>query len=164
MKLTGKCDVEAPIGFAYASITDFPAWERSAVRRGAAVDHVAGLPVDGVGAGWRIKFPYRNKQRKATITVSELSANERAVFSLDSPSLEGESVMDVLALSPKRTRIRVQITVKPRTIAARLFLNALRLGRKRILRGLDMRMGQLGAEVETQFAQSEAQKATLAKA
>lgn len=154
MKLTGKCDVEAPIGFAYASITDFAAWERSAVRRGAEVDRPPGLPMDGVGAGWRIRFVYRNKPRKAAIKVAAMIPGDRAAFSLDSPSLEGVSVLDVLALSPKRTRIRVQIEIKPKTIAARLFLNALRLGRKRIQRGLDIRMGQLGAEVETQFARS----------
>ena len=158
MKLTGKCDVEAPIGFVYASILDFAAWERSAVRRGAEVERPASLPCEGVGAGWRIRFVYRGTQRKALIKVAELVQNDRAAFSLDSPSVEGMSVMEVLSLSTGRTRIRVQITVKPKTIKARLFLNALRLGRSRILRGLDIRLGQFGAEVETQFARSEAVK------
>ena len=158
MKLTGKCDVEAPVGFAFASIIDFAAWERSAVRRGAEVDRPASLPREGVGAGWRVRFPFRGKVRKATIKVADLSPNDRIVFSLDSVSLEGVSVMEVLALSPKRTRIRVQITVKPKTLAARLFLNALRLGRSRLTRNLDMRLGQLGAEIETQNARSAAVK------
>ena len=38
MKLTAKTDLEAPIRFVYATLADFPAWEREAVRHGVEIE------------------------------------------------------------------------------------------------------------------------------
>jgi hypothetical protein len=151
MKLTAKCDVEVPLAFVYQCVTDFAAWERAAIRRGTDVERPVGLPLTGIGAAWRIRFPYRGRVRKALITIDDLAPNQTAAFSLDSPSMFGDSVIEVQALSARRTRIRVALTAKPKTLAARLFLNTLRLAKGRVTKQFDLRVAQLGADIEAHF-------------
>lgn len=151
MKLTAKCDVEVPLAFAYQCVTDFPTWERAAIRRGVEVERPAGLPSAGIGAAWLIRFPYRGRTRKALITVDDLGTNQMVAFALDSPSLSGDSLIEVQALSARRTRIRVALTTKPKTLAARLFINTLRLAKGRVTKQFELRVAQLGKDIEARF-------------
>lgn len=161
MKLTAKCDIEAPAGFAFLCLTDFATWERDAVRRGAEVERPAELPLAGVGAGWRVRFPFRGKVRKVLIRLVALTQDSSASFSLESPSLEGDSVIEVIALSPRRTRVKISVTVRPRTLAARLFINTLRLAKGRAQGKFDMRVDQLGAMLEERHVRWRAQTARV---
>lgn len=159
MKLTAKCDIEAPASFAYACLTDFATWERDAARRGAEVERPADMPMTGLGAGWRIRFPFRGKMRKVLVRLESLTQDSEATFSMDSPAMEGTTAVDVLTLSPRRTRLRVSVTVRPKTLAARLFLNTLRLAKGRVQTKFDTRVQQLGAMIEDRHARSRAQTA-----
>ncbi len=161
MKLTAKCDIEAPASFAYACLTDFAGWEREAARRAVEVERPADLPLSGVGAGWRIRFPFRGKVRKVLVRLKTLMQDNSVSFTMDSPSMEGDTVAEVMALSPRRTRLRVAVTVKPKTLAARLFLNTLRLAKGRVQRRFDARVHQLGAMIEDRHARSRATSARV---
>lgn len=159
MKLTAKCDIEVPASFAFACLTDFATWERDAARRGAEVERPADMPMTGLGAGWRIRFPFRGKMRKVLVRLESLTQDSEATFSMDSPAMEGTTAVDVLTLSPRRTRLRVSVTVRPKTLAARLFLNTLRLAKGRVQTKFDMRIRQLGGMIEDRYARSRAQTA-----
>jgi hypothetical protein len=151
MKLTAKCDIEAPVSFAYAILTDFATWERDAARRGVEVERPAEMPLTGIGAGWRIRFPFRGKVRKVLLRLEGLTQDSDITFSMESPAMEGETFAEVLALSPRRTRLRLAVTVKPKTLAARLFLNTLRLARGRVLTKFEIRVQQLGTVIEDRY-------------
>jgi len=157
MKLTTKTDVEAPLGFVYASLIDHVAWEREALHRGAEIERPADMPLSGVGAGWRVWMPLRGKVRKFLVRIDDLAPNERIVFGLQGQAVDGGSVLEVSALSPRRTRLRVVLEIKPRTLAARLFLNTLRLARGRVQSRFDLRAGQLGARIQDGYQRSKAQ-------
>lgn len=159
MKLTAKTDVEAPLGFVYASLTDHAAWEREAVQRGAIIERPSGMPLFGVGAGWSVQMPFRGKVRKFLVRIDDLAPDQRIVFVLQGQAVDGGSVLEVSALSPRRTRLRVVLEVKPRTLAARLFLNTLRLARGRVQARFDLRAGQLGARLQDSYQRSKAQSA-----
>lgn len=161
MKLTAKCDIEAPASFAYACLIDFATWERDAARRGVEVERPVDMPLSGIGAGWHIRFPFRGKVRKVLVRLEALTQDTDATFTMESPSMEGNTVVEVLSLSPRRTRLRVTVTVKPTTLAARLFLNTLRLAKGRVQTKFDARVQQLGAMVEDRYARSRAQSARL---
>ncbi|MGL4235012.1 SRPBCC family protein [Tabrizicola sp.] len=156
MKLTAKSDIEAPASFAYACLTDFSTWERDAVRRGVEVERPQDMPLTGPGAGWRLRFPFRGKLRKVLIRLEALTENSDVTFTMDSPAMEGDTVVEVLGLSPRRTRLRVAVTVKPKTLAARLFLNTLRLAKGRVQAKFEVRVQQLGAIIEDRYARSRA--------
>lgn len=159
MKLTARTDIAAPIGFAYASLADHSAWEREAVRRGADVERPADMPLTGVGAGWRVRFRFRGRQRKVVLRIDELVPDERIAVSFEGQAMSGTSVMELTALSPGRTRLRVMLDMKPKTITARLFINTLRLAKGRVTARLEARLAQLATRIQDRYIRSRAASA-----
>jgi len=153
MKLTGKTDIEAPIDFVYRTLNDHAAWEAEARQRGMEVERPADMPLSGPGAGWRIKLNYRGKVRKVLLRLDAATPDARMDFTVDGPSLGGDMLVELLRLSPKRTRLRLSLEVKPKTLAARLFLNTLRLAKGRVTARLDQRLSQVGARLQQMFRQ-----------
>jgi len=132
MKLGAKTDIEAPLSFVYAALADHASWEREAVRRGIEIERPADMPLTGRGAGWRVRAPFRGKMRKLLIRIEEMRLDDQMALAIESPSVEGSTQIEVLALSPRRTRLRVTVNIKPKTLAARLFVNTLRLAKGRV--------------------------------
>jgi hypothetical protein len=158
MKLTAKTDLEAPIRFVYATLADFPAWEREAVRHGVEIQRPADTPTLGKGATWRVRAQYRGKLRKLQIRVDEATLDDKMVFALDSTSVDGTSQVDLISLSPRRTRLRLTLDVRPKTLAARLFINTLRLAKRRVDARFDKRVTQLAARIEEMYQRSRNQE------
>jgi hypothetical protein len=148
MKLTTKTDLEAPANFVYAMLTDYPTWEREAVRRGVEIERPADMPLSGIGSGWRIRAPYRGKLRKLLIRLDAAAPDEALSFGLDSPSVDGTADIELTVLSPRRSRLRVTVNIRPKTLAARLFINTMRLARRRVDARLESRIKSLAARIE----------------
>lgn len=157
MKLTAKTDIDAPAGFLYESLTDFPNWEREAVRRGIDIDRPAGVPLTGLGASWRISGRFRGKQRRLLLRIVKLVPGEVIEYSFDSPSANGSIEFDISTLSARRSRLRLAIDVRPKTLAARLFLNTIRLAKGRVEGKLEARLVGLGSYVKQRHERSQAQ-------
>jgi hypothetical protein len=157
MKLTAKSDLEAPAAFVYARLADHPAWEREALRRGAEIERPADMPQSGEGAGWRVRAPFRGKIRKILLTIELMVPDQLIRLGIDGQSMEGDAMVEITALSARRTRMKVTLEIKPKTLAARLFLNTLRLARTRVQARLDKRMGQLAARIESAHVEARAQ-------
>ena len=157
MKLTAKTDLEVPAAFVFATLADHASWEREIVRAGGTVERPAGSPEWGVGAAWRISGHYRGKPRKVLIRIEDLTQNQRMALSIDSPSIEGASRIEVMVLSPRRSRLRVEVEIKPRTLAARLFVNTMRLAKGRVQARFEKRLGKLGARIAERYERSQVQ-------
>jgi hypothetical protein len=156
MKLIAKTDLEAPAAFVYAQLADHAAWEREALRRGADIERPSELPQSGVGAGWRVQVPFRGKARKLLLKVVQMEPDQSLAFSFDGQSLQGDAVLEVQALSARRSRLRVTLDAKPKTIAARLFINTLRLAKGRVQARFDKRLVQLAARIEANHVEARA--------
>jgi Polyketide cyclase / dehydrase and lipid transport len=154
MKLTAKTDIEAPASMVYASLIDHDWWEREVTRRGVEVERPAGSPASGVGAAWRLTVPFRGKVRKLLVRVEEMTPEARLVFAVDGQTVEGSSLIEVLPMSPRRTRLRLSLEVKPKTLSARLFLNTLRLAKGKVQARLEKRVEQLGAQIAAHQGQA----------
>lgn len=152
MKLTAKTDLDAPIGFVYECLLDHPHWEHQAAERGIDVERPAEMPMSGVGAGWLVRLPYRGKLVKMLLRLVEVRKDESLGFELESNTIEGGFVISVMALSPRRTRLHMQLDVRPRTLAARVVLNTMRLAKGRVQARLDMRIQQMGTQIAQRFA------------
>lgn len=159
MKLTGKIDLEVPARFVFDMLADHSAWEREALRRGAEIERPADMPSAGVGAGWKLRFRFRGRVRKVLLKIEEMLPDSRMALSFEGQALEGGSELDILTLSARRSRLRVSVTVRPKTLAARLFLNTLRLAKRRVQKRLDMRLVQLAARIEDRYVRSRASAA-----
>lgn len=154
MKLTTKQDIEAPIDFVFARLTDFDHFERMAMRRGAEVERTDRLKTPGVGMAWRLRFVFRGKQRTILVRYADAEPGSHLAWAFDSPPAEGTAKVDLLSLSPRRTRLVLAIEARPKTLAARLVLQSLRLAKGRLQRRLDVASGQLANMIEEQYRAS----------
>jgi uncharacterized protein YndB with AHSA1/START domain len=157
MKLTAKTDLEVPASAVFAILSDHPSWEREAIRNGVDVERPAGTPSTGVGAEWRIRGHFRGKPRKVQVKIEEMTQNQRIALGLESPSIEGTTRLEIMVLSPRRSRVRVDLEVKPKTLAARLFINTMRLAKGRVQARFEKGLGRLGARIKERYDRSQVQ-------
>lgn len=157
MKLTAKTDLEVPAAAIFAILIDHSAWEREAIRNGIEVERPANSPAMGVGAEWRIRGHFRGKARKIQLKISEMSPDQRLAMGIDSPSVEGTTRLEVMVLSPRRSRLRVDLEVKPKTLAARLFINTMRLAKGRVQARFEKGLDRLGARIKERYDRSQSQ-------
>ena len=148
MKMNAREDVEAPIEFVYQQVTDFQAFERRAMRRGAEVLRVDDLKVDGPGMGWDIIFMLRGKQREVQLELARLDPPNGLTMASRSPSMGGELVVDLVALSRNRTRMTVNIELVPKNLTARLLVQSMKLARKSLTRRLRKRVTEYAVELQ----------------
>ncbi len=148
MKLSTRQDIEAPLADVYAAFADVEGWERAALRRGAEVtrrDNLRGL---AVGMGWLAAFIYRGKARKIEIKLSQLEPPQLLGFGASSNNIDADVVMDFVALSSKRTRITFGTELRPRGLAARMFLQSLKLAKGKVERKYAQRIAALCGDIE----------------
>ena len=154
MKLATKYDVEAPAGFVFAQLADFEGWERAAMRRGAEVMRTDTLRSVAPGLTWEAQFQYRGKERHTTIRLDTLTSTRHLALTATSNLLDGVMAIALLDLAAKRTRVEVRLEIKPKTIAARIYVQTLRLARARVERGFAQRIAQLAVEIEDRYKRS----------
>lgn len=156
MKLTAKTDLDVPVGFVFDALADQGSWVAMARARGAEIEPATDRPAAGIGAGWDLRFRYRGKMRKVQVWLEDLQTDQLLAYAFASQAFEGSALIEVTALSARRSRLRVGLTVKPGTLAARLFLNTLRLARRKVQARYDKRLGQLADVITTRYADSRA--------
>ncbi len=151
MKLVARYDVDVPIASVWGELVDFDAWERMAIRRGAEVTRTDRLLQKAAGMGWAISFPFRGQTRKAAVALQVLNAPEKLVVTGQSALADAEIAIALMDLTAARTRIEVKTEIKPRTIAARLYVQGMKLARKKVERQYANRISQLAVEIEDRF-------------
>lgn len=149
MKLATKKDIEAPIAKVWAALSDYEAWERSAMRRGVDVERTDKLTSPGPGMSWTSRFAYRARTRKADMKLTEMTGPGLLAFTLSSDAVDVAAKVELIEMSARRTRMHLTSEVKPRSLGARLFLQSLRLARSKVDRKFDAKVGQLALELET---------------
>ena len=143
MKLTAKYDIEAPVAFVFGQLVDFDGWERAAMRRGADVMRVDTLPVIGAGATWDAKFRYRGKARQVTVRLDRLAPMTSLGLTGISKLADGVIGAEVTELGGTRARVVVRLDIKPKTIAARIYVQSLRLARTRVERSFSQMVSEM---------------------
>ena len=151
MRFSSKQDIEAPLQEVFRSLTDFDAWETAAMRRGADVARTDRLTSKVAGLSWQAKFSYRGKERNLTLKLTEIDQPTHLAFAGQSAAIDGQATVDLLELGARRTRMHLVLEITPRSLAARLFLQSLRLARARIDRKFDHRIAQLAGEIEQRY-------------
>lgn len=151
MKLKEKYDIEAPVGFVYRELVDFAAWERMALRRGAEVTRLDDLTAIGPGMAWQVNLVLRGRGRSLRIQVVAATPGSHLTLTLRSTLADGEIVIELLDLTTTRTRIEVRTEIKPKTLAARIYMQTLRLARRRVDANYARRIGQLAVEMEDRY-------------
>ncbi|MRU15101.1 SRPBCC family protein [Roseovarius sp. A21] len=148
MKFSTKEDVEAPIDFVFNEVSDFQAFERAALRRGAEIQRVDGLQAPGVGMSWRAQFKFRGRKREARIDITQYDRPNALVCTFETGLLQGTLDVDLVALSRNRTRLSIVAELSPRNLTARLLMQSIKLARSSVDKKFRFRVAHFAKELE----------------
>lgn len=154
MKFSTKEDIEAPVEAVFDMLCDFESFERSAMRRGADVQRLDQLTAPGVGMAWHAVFHLRGKRREIELEMVTFERPHEIVLESTSPGLIGQMSFELMALSRGRTRVSVELEIKPLNLSARLLVQSLKLAKGSLTRKYKMRIAEYAKGMEDRFART----------
>ncbi len=129
MQLSTREDIEAPIEHVWTRITHFEGFERQALRRGAEVVRNDTMGSPGLGSEWDITYNFRGKPREVDAKVTEYEAPGTLRIDAHSGGLDGILLVELVSLSPRRTRMQLSLEMAPRNLSGRLLVQSLKFAR-----------------------------------
>lgn len=148
MKFSTREDIEAPIEAIFEMLCDFESFERSAMRRGAEVQRTDTLTVPGTGMTWQAAFEMRGKKREIEIEMVTFDRPNELVLESTSPGLIGQMSFELVALSRSRTRVLVELEVKPLNLSARLLVQSMKLAKASLTKKYKKRISEYAKGME----------------
>ncbi|PWE32279.1 hypothetical protein DDZ14_11150 [Maritimibacter sp. 55A14] len=155
MRFTTHEDVEAPIEFVFGQVSDFETFERFGLRNGAEITRLDTLAEQGVGMVWDARVSIRGKQRRINAELVDYESPTAMRFLAVSDGFTAVFIVDLVGLSRKRTRIGIDLDIKPKSISARLMLQSARLAKSSLSKRFKRRVAKFGREIETRFRRAE---------
>ena len=152
MKFSTKEDIEAPVEAVFDMLCDFESFERSAMRRGADVRRLDQMTTPGEGMTWHAVFQLRGKRREIELEMVTFDRPHEIVLESTSPGLIGQMSFELMALSRGRTRVAVELEVKPLNLSARLLVQSLKLAKGSLTRKYKLRIGEYAKGMEERYA------------
>ncbi|KUP91187.1 SRPBCC family protein [Tritonibacter horizontis] len=154
MQFETKEDIEGPIADIFAAITDFDTFERSAIRRGVEVQRHGTADNALTDLSWDVTFVFRGTERKMKLDVAESEPPNAIALVATGSGMVGDMKVELLALSPRRTRMTVQCNLTPKTLAARLLVQSLKLARSKLNRKFRLRVAEFARATEERLGVS----------
>ncbi|WP_126976440.1 SRPBCC family protein [Frigidibacter oleivorans] len=151
MKLSAREDIEAPAQHVFAALTDFEGFERGALRRGAEIRRLDQHPAPGPGMSWELRFRWRGRQRVVIADLVRWEPPAAVGWRAESSGYDLDLGFSLVELSPRRTRLTVEIEARPRTLAARILLQSMKLGKAKLTRKMQQRLRQAADELEERW-------------
>ncbi|WP_170764800.1 SRPBCC family protein [Ruegeria lacuscaerulensis] len=148
MQFSAREDIEAPINAVFEMVADFERFERMAMRRGIEVRRMSGHMGVVPGTQWETEFKLRGKPRQVAIQMAECEPPSHMRFEAASKGMNGMTTVEFLALSQRRTRLSVEMSLAAKSLPARLLLQSLRLGQSRFRRQFQLRLSEFAREME----------------
>ncbi|OED50393.1 hypothetical protein AB838_02510 [Rhodobacteraceae bacterium (ex Bugula neritina AB1)] len=142
MEFHSKEDIEAPIDHVFAAISDFELLERSALRRGIELQRTGDLAQPENGLVWDLTFNFRGKSRDIKLTMASFTPPSGLVLNGSGSGIDGRTEVELLALSPHRTRMSVRLALSPTTLTGRLMVQSLKLARSNLNRRFKLRLAE----------------------
>lgn len=143
MRFTTREDIELPIGEVFAALSDFERFEREALRRGAEVE-----TGDDPGRSWTVRFRHRGRNRELVTRIETFDRPRRLATLGRIGGFEGRLGLDLTELAPRRTRLRVDLEVMPRSLTARLMLQSLKLAKSSLTARFRSRVRAFARQLE----------------
>lgn len=154
MRFNTREDIEAPIEHVFGAISDFDGFERQALRRGAEVQRQDANGKPGIGSEWQLRFPYRGKRREVAARMTEFDAPNGYRAETESGGIEGVMSLDLVALSPRRTRMQISIDLRPRSLSARLLIQSLKFAKSNLAKRFSNRVWQMAQDIEAKYRET----------
>ena len=151
MEFTTREDIEAPIKYVFEQVTDFTSFERSIMRRGGDVERISGGDAAVVGTKWRVKFLLRGAERIVNAEVVAVDAPNAITIDVTSKSADATLRVDLVALSPARTRLNVKATAAAKSIPAKLVFQSVKFARTKNKNRFSAMVAGFAIDVETRY-------------
>jgi hypothetical protein len=151
MKFVTKEDIDCPIAHVFAQAADFSGFERQALRRGADVRRTDRNDGYGLGAGWDVIFKFRGKDRHIKASVTSWDPPNGYRVTSTSSGIEGEVLVELVALSRSRTRLSMSIEMQPKTLGARILMQSLKLARGTLQRRFALRVADYASDIVERY-------------
>ena len=154
MQFSSRTDIAASAEFVFASLTDFDGWEALARAKGARITRQdpAGRMQAGEGSRWEGDFLLKGKTREGALVLRDLRASERVVMEAEGRGIGGDLLVEIIPISASRSRLSVQGELRAKSLAARLFVQSLRLAKGRVQAKLNKRLAEYGRQLEAKYA------------
>lgn len=152
MKFSTREDIDAPISTVFAAISDFDHFERQVLRRGADVKRIDKLDGPCVGMRWKTRATIRGRKRDIDSELTEFTPESKLCLSSQVGGVDSALVLELLALSSRRTRLRVALDLTPTNLSARLFVQSLKLAKASLQKRFEDRVVNFAKEVEAREA------------
>lgn len=148
MKFESKEDIEAPIAEVFGAISDFELMERSALRRGVELQRTGDLSRPENGLAWDLNFSFRGKPREIRLTLLSYTPDTGLALTGSGSGIDGRMEIELLALSPQRTRMSVQLDLSPANLTGRLMVQSLKLARSKLTSRFKLRLAEFAKFTE----------------
>ncbi|MEM9349516.1 MAG: SRPBCC family protein [Pseudomonadota bacterium] len=148
MKFSDREDIALPIETVFAAVSDFGAFERRALRRGAEISRTDPESGPGLGTVWDVEFEFRGRARSLKAKVTDFTAPTNLLVSSLSGGLKGSFSVKLVALSPRKTRLTVGLELVPTNLSARLLVQSLKLAKSSLSKRFDQAVADYAAALE----------------
>lgn len=148
MQFSGSEDIDAPIAEVFGHLSEFDSFERSAIRRGVEVQRLNDHTVAAVGLEWRAQFQLKGKSRDLHLVLSQYEPSSHMRFESTSQGIDATVTLDLLALSPRRTRMKVEMDLRANTLTARLLMQSMKLARRNLTRRFNVKLAEYAQDIE----------------
>ena len=101
-----------------------------------------------VGSEWQASVPWRGRKFDVTTRLTGFDPNEGLAFESQGKGVTCHTLIDLIALSRRTTRLFVSVDMKPKTLAARLFLRSLKLAKPRLSDKFKARVSEMAGRIE----------------
>jgi hypothetical protein len=151
MKFSTKEDMEIGIDEVFVLLSDFDGFERMFMQRGVDITRLDQTAVIGVGTKWAANAEFRGRRRDFEVELVDYDRPNCMQFKTESGGMTAKFTVELVALSRNRTRMRVELDVKPKTLPARLLMQSARLARNNLNRRYKTRVANFAEDMEDRY-------------
>lgn len=151
MKFSTREDIEVPQDAVFGAVSDFAGFERVALRNKVELTRLDDLAAAGPGMTWRIRFNWRGKKRSLEAVLREYDPPRAVRFTAESAGFRFEGGVTLVALSRKRTRLAVELDVRPKTMATRLMIQSMKLAKGSLSSRYEARVRAFAQRIEEDY-------------
>ncbi|NVO24542.1 SRPBCC family protein [Donghicola sp. C2-DW-16] len=148
MKFSTREDIDLPIDQVFAQVSDLDQFERAALRRGVKIRRLDDSTQPKVGMAWEMDFVMRGKERHLDAQLTGFDAPNGMTFEGKSGGMTHHLMVDLTPLSKKRTRLQIELDLKPRTLPARLLIQSFKLAKQSLNKKFKQRIASFARDVE----------------
>ncbi|KUJ76560.1 hypothetical protein AVO45_12305 [Ruegeria marisrubri] len=152
MQISAWHDIEAPIDAVFDLLSEYERFERFAIQRGIEVCRANRAAPESGDLTWDTVFTVRGRPRRAQVVLRRFEPPNLMRFEATGKGINGETLIELRALSPRRTRMSVGLSLSANTFRARLLLQSLKLGRERLRRRFQSGLARLSGSIEETYA------------